>query len=105
MHTKLLMFCFSCYQALELKTYLQYSIGIATEKSFRHIKLTDTKIWISKNVSSCRVLANWVTSCLLNSAAVMQSGDQDLNITCDRACKNQPSEHKKLPSFSVFALS
>ena len=24
---------------------------------------------------------------------------------CDRACKNQPCEHKKLPIFSVFAVS
>ena len=24
---------------------------------------------------------------------------------CDRACKNQPSEHKKLPIFSMFAVS
>ena len=28
----------------------------------------------------------------------------DLNI-CDRACKNQPCERKKLPIFSVFAVS
>ena len=38
--------------------YLQYSIDIATQRSFRYIKLTDTKIWISKNASLCRVLAN-----------------------------------------------
>ena len=41
--------------------YLQYSIGIATEQSFRYIELIDVKIWISKNASLCRVLANRVT--------------------------------------------
>ena len=41
--------------------YLQYSIGIATEQTFRYIELTDAKIWISKNASLCRVLANRVT--------------------------------------------
>ena len=40
---------------------MQYSIGIATEQSFRYIKLTDAKIWISKNAPLCRVLANRVT--------------------------------------------
>ena len=61
-----LMCSFFCYLALSLEKYLQYSIGIATEQSFRYIELTDAKIWISKNASLCRVLANWVTySCLL----------------------------------------
>ena len=41
--------------------YLHYNIGIATEQSFRYIELTDAKIWISKNVPLCRVLANRVT--------------------------------------------
>ena len=41
--------------------YLHYNIGIATEQSFRYIELTDAKIWISKNASLCRVLANQVT--------------------------------------------
>ena len=27
---------------------MQYSIGVATEQSFKYIKLTDAKIWISK---------------------------------------------------------
>ena len=40
---------------------MQYSIGIATEQSCRYIELTDAKVWISKNSSLCRVLANWVT--------------------------------------------
>ena len=40
---------------------MQYSIGIATEQSVRYIELTDAKIWISKNASLCRVLANRVT--------------------------------------------
>ena len=57
-----LMCCFSCYLAFELEKYLQYSIGIATEQSFRYIELTDAKIWISKNASLCRVLANRVTN-------------------------------------------
>ena len=52
---------FSCYLALSLEKYLQYSIGIATEQSFRYIELTDAKIWITKNVSLCWVLANRVT--------------------------------------------
>ena len=40
---------------------MQYSIDITTEQSFRYIELTDAKIWISKNASLCRVLANRVT--------------------------------------------
>ena len=55
-----LMCCFSFYLALQLKKYLQCSIGIATEQSFRYIELNDAKIWISKN-ASCRVLPNGVT--------------------------------------------
>ena len=50
-----------CYLALYLEKYLQYSIGIDTEQSFMYIELTDAKIWISKNVSLCWVLANRVT--------------------------------------------
>ena len=42
------MFCFSCYLALELEKYLQYSIDIATEQSFRYIELIDAKIGVSK---------------------------------------------------------
>ena len=34
---------------------MQYSIGIATEQSFRYVELTDVKIWISKNASLRRV--------------------------------------------------
>ena len=60
MRTKL-MCCFSCYLALSLEKYLQYSIDIATEQSFRYIELTDVKIWISKNAPLCQVLANQVT--------------------------------------------
>ena len=59
MRTKI-MCCFCCYLALQLKKYLQYSIGIATEQDFRYIELTDERIWISKNASLCRVLANRV---------------------------------------------
>ena len=44
-----------------LEKCLHYSIGIATEQSFRYIELIDVKIWISKNASLCRVLANRVT--------------------------------------------
>ena len=55
------MCCFSCYLALQLEKYLQYSIDITTEQSFRYIELTDAKISISKNASLCRVLANRVT--------------------------------------------
>ena len=60
MRTKLI-YCFSCYLALYLETYLQYSIGIATKQSFRYIEFTDAKIWISNNASLCRVKANRVT--------------------------------------------
>ena len=44
--------------SLVTQKVLQYSIGIATEQSFRYIELTDAKIWISKNASLCQVLAN-----------------------------------------------
>ena len=47
--------------SLVTRKYLQYNIDITTEKSFRQIELTDTKIWISKNASLCQYLANWVT--------------------------------------------
>ena len=60
MCTKLIYY-FSCYLALYLETYLHYSIGIATEQSFRLIELTDAKIWISNNASICWVMANRVT--------------------------------------------
>ena len=56
-----LMYCFSCYHALELKKYLQYSFDNTTEQSYWHIELTDTKISISNNASLCRVLENLVT--------------------------------------------
>ena len=46
--------------SLATQKYLQYSIGIATEQSFRYTELTDAKIWISKNASLCCVLANRV---------------------------------------------
>ena len=47
MRTKLVC-CFSCYLAFKLEKYLQYSIGTATEQSFRYIKLTDAKIGLPK---------------------------------------------------------
>ena len=46
-----LMYCFSCYLALELKKYLQHKIGIDTEQKFKKIEITDAKIWISNNAS------------------------------------------------------
>ena len=46
-HTKL-MYCFYCFLALQLINYLQNSIDIATEQSFRYMELTDAKICISK---------------------------------------------------------
>ena len=46
---------------LVTKKYLQYSIDITIEQSFRYIEFIDAKIWISKNASLCRVFANWVT--------------------------------------------
>ena len=70
MRTKLIC-CFSCYLALQLEKYLQYSIGVATEQSFRYIELTDVKIWISKNASLCRILANWVTYILTEDATLI----------------------------------
>ena len=62
MRTKLTC-CFSCYFTLVTRkvAILQYSIGTATEQSFRYIELSDAKIWISINASLCRVLANRVT--------------------------------------------
>ena len=60
MRTKV-MYCFSCYLALYLKKYLQYSIDITTEQSFRYMEFIDAKICISKNASLCRVFANRVT--------------------------------------------
>ena len=60
MRTKV-MYCFSCYLALYLEKYLQYSIDITTEQSFRYMELIDAKIWISKNAPLCRVFANRVT--------------------------------------------
>ena len=53
--------CFSCYLSLYLEKYLQYSIDITTEQSFRYMEFIDAKIWISKNASLCRVFANRVT--------------------------------------------
>ena len=47
MRTKV-MYCFSCYLALYLKWYLQYSINITTEQSFRYMEFIDAKIWIFK---------------------------------------------------------
>ena len=64
MHTKV-MYCFSCYLALYLEKYLQYSIDITTEQSFRYMEFIDAKIWISKSASLCQVFANWVTYLLL----------------------------------------
>ena len=55
------MYCFSCYLALYLEKYLQYSIDITTEQSFRYMEFIDAKIWISKNVSLCWVFANWIS--------------------------------------------
>ena len=45
------VYCFFCYLALQLEKYLQYSVDITTEQSFRYMELTDAKILISKNVS------------------------------------------------------
>ena len=45
------MYCFSCYVALQLNNYLQYSIDIntnTTRQRIRYMELTDAKIWISK---------------------------------------------------------
>ena len=62
MHKKL-MYCFSCYLS-SLVTHkllaIQYSIDIATEQSFRYMKLIDAKIWNSKNASLCQIFVNWV---------------------------------------------
>ena len=55
------MYCFSCYLVLYLEKYLQYSIDITTEQSFRYVELIDAKIWVSKNAPLCRVFANRVT--------------------------------------------
>ena len=43
------------------RKYLQYSIDITTEQSFKCMEFIDAKIWISKNASLCRVFANRVT--------------------------------------------
>ena len=42
------MYCFYCFLILQLINYLQNSIDIATEQSFRYMELTDAKICISK---------------------------------------------------------
>ena len=55
------MYCFSCYLAFHLKKYLQYSIDITTEQSFKYMEFIDAKIWIFKNASLCWVFANRVT--------------------------------------------
>ena len=47
--------------SLVYRKYLQYSIDITTEQSFRYMEFIDAKIWISKNASLCRVIANLVT--------------------------------------------
>ena len=47
MRTKI-MYCFPCYLALYLEKYLQYSIDITTEQSFRYMEFINAKIWISK---------------------------------------------------------
>ena len=60
MRTKI-MYCFSCYLALYLEKYLQYSIDITTEQSIRYMQFIDAKIWISKNASLCWVFTNRVT--------------------------------------------
>ena len=60
----MLMYCFSCYLALELDNYLQYSIDITTKESIRYMELTDAKICIFKN-SLCWVFANQVTFYLI----------------------------------------
>ena len=43
MHTKV-MYCFSCYLASYLQKYLQYSIDITTEQSFRYMESIDAKV-------------------------------------------------------------
>ena len=45
--------------------YLQYSIAVAAEQSFRYTEPTNAKFWISKNASLCWVLANQVTFCYI----------------------------------------
>ena len=55
------MYCFSCYLALYLEKYLQYSIDITTEQSFKYMEFIDAKIWISESASLCRAFANQVT--------------------------------------------
>ena len=55
--------------------YLQYSIDNTTEQSFKYMEFIDAKIWISKNVSLCRVFANRVTydtyhMCMLSTIRV-----------------------------------
>ena len=47
--------------SLVTQKYLQHSIDITTEQSFRYMELIDSKIWISKNASLCWVFANRVT--------------------------------------------
>ena len=55
------MYCFSCYLALKLESYLYYSIDISKEQSFRYVELVDAKIWICKNVLLCQVCKNQIT--------------------------------------------
>ena len=55
---------------------MQYSIGIAAEQSCTYIELTDARIWISKNASLSRVLANRVTICVYAPIAAAPPGVQ-----------------------------
>ena len=42
------MYFFSCYLTLQFENYLQYSIDITTEQSFRYMELTDAKYGFPK---------------------------------------------------------
>ena len=52
----------SCLLTASNEKYLQYSIDITTEQTFRHMELTGGETWISKNASLCWVFANRVTN-------------------------------------------
>ena len=42
------MYCLSCYLDLKLESYLQYSIDISKEQSFRYVELVDAKSGFAK---------------------------------------------------------
>ena len=72
------MYCFSCYLALYLEKYLQYSIDITTEQSFKYIEFVDAKVWISKNASLCQVFANRVTFKMITTASIIIINSQNV---------------------------